>query len=163
MLPLTDAEILASFINTSKRETAAITLPQYLDEIRWDRIDVLAWTDAKNPRLGYAVVPLDAGPVGFQLRAPASRSNARAVCSWCEDLLLTSDVTMFVAKRAGTAGRNGNTLGVLLHADFSCSENVRRKPTRVEAGQDAAGRIQSRIHGLRARSQRFATHLRDAT
>ena len=163
MLPLTDAEILASFINTTRRETAQIFLPERLDELRWDRLDVLAWTDPKNPRNGYAVVPLESGPVGFLLRGPSRRSHARAVCSWCEDLLLTSDVRMFVAKRAGAAGRNGDTLGVLLHADFSCSENVRRKPTRVEAGQDAAGRIQARVAGLRARSQRFATHLRDQT
>lgn len=155
MLPLTEQQIRTSFVNCSRREAAQLTLPSDLADQRWDRLDYLGWIDRKAPLRSYVVVPVDDRLVGVALRAPEVASRRRAVCAWCEDVYATDDVSMYVARRAGAAGRNGDTLGTLVCTDFRCSHNVRRKPTLVEAGQDPAGVVQRRIETLRAHSVRF--------
>ncbi len=157
MEPLTEKQIRASFVNCSRREAAQLTLPADLDTLRWDRLDYLGWIDRKAPLRAYVVLTVDDELVGLTLRSPEGvASRRRAVCAWCEDVYATDDVSMYVARRAGAAGRNGDTLGTLICTGFECSQNVRRKPTLVEAGQDPAGLVQRRIEGLRERSVRFA-------
>ncbi len=160
MDPLTEAEIRASFINASKREVAQATLPP-LSELRWERLDYLGWSDRKYPSRSYVVVPMDNHAVGVILRSTERKSRKRAMCAWCEDIVETEDVGLFVAKRAGAAGRNGDTVGTLLHSDFSCSVHVRRMPTKAEAGDNPEAVTAARIEGLRSRSARFVRHLCD--
>lgn len=160
MDPLTEAQIRASFVNCSRREAAQVTLPADLADLRWDRLDLLGWSDRKAPLRAYVVLPVDDALVGLTLRSPEGvASRRRAVCAWCEDVYATQDVSMYVAKRAGASGRNGDTVGTLICTAFTCSANVRRKPTLIEAGQDPAGVVQRRIEGLRERSQRFAREI----
>ena len=157
MNPLTEKQIRASFVNASKREATQATLPD-LDSLDWDRLDYLGWRDRRAPLAAYAVVPVDGEPVGILLRSSDAKTGGprkRAVCAWCEDVIATNDVSLFVAKRAGAAGRNGNTVGTLICADFACSQNARRRPTIVEAGADAAAVVARRIAGLQDRSARF--------
>ncbi|GEA80842.1 FBP domain-containing protein [Cellulomonas sp. CW35] len=168
MEPLTDKQIRASFVNASRREAAQAVLP-VLDELDWDRLDYLGWRDRKAPLVAYAVVPVDGTPVGVLLRSTDAkeRIRRRAVCAWCEDVVVTDDVSLYVARRAGAAGRRGNTIGTLICTHFACSRNVRRPPTRTEAGDDAQERreliVAARVAGLRERSARFVAEvLRDA-
>ena len=155
--PLTEKLIRASFVNCSRREAAQLTLPADLSDLRWDRLDYLGWIDRKAPLRAYVVVPVDDDLVGITLRSPeGTASRRRAVCAWCEDVYATDDVSMYVARRAGGLGRNGDTIGTLICTGFECSHNVRRKPTIIEAGQDPAGLVERRIEGLRERSVRFA-------
>ncbi|RXR22778.1 FBP domain-containing protein [Oerskovia turbata] len=157
MIPLTEKQIRASFVNASRRESSQLTLPSDLADLRWDRLDYLGWVDRKAPLRAYAVVPVDDTLVGLALRAPeGAASRRRAVCAWCEDVVATDDVSLYVVRRAGAAGRNGDTIGTLICTTFECSKNVRRKPTVVEAGQDPAGLVERRIEGLRERSAKFA-------
>lgn len=157
MNPLTEKQIRASFVNASRRESSQLTLPSDLADLRWDRLDYLGWVDRKAPLRAYAVVPVDDTLVGLALRAPeGAASRRRAVCAWCEDVIATDDVSLYVVRRAGAAGRNGDTIGTLICTTFECSKNVRRKPTVVEAGQDPAGLVERRIEGLRERSAKFA-------
>lgn len=157
MNPLTEAQIRASFVNCSKGEASSLTLPADLADTRWDRLDVLGWTDRKAPLRAYVVVPVDGGVVGVALRAPETGGKQRrAVCAWCEDVYSTDDVSLYVARRAGAAGRKGDTVGTLICTAFGCSRNVRRKPRIVEAGDDPAALVRRRIEGLRERSERFA-------
>ena len=157
MNPLTEKLIRASFVNCSRREASQLTLPADLSDLRWDRLDYLGWIDRKAPLRAYVVVPVDDDLVGITLRSPeGTASRRRAVCAWCEDVYATDDVSMYVARRAGGPGRNGDTIGTLICTGFECSHNVRRKPTIIEAGQDAEGLVQRRIEGLRERSVRFA-------
>lgn len=162
MNPLSEKDIGASFVNASKREVAQANLPD-LAGIDWESQDYLGWRDTKRP-LGYAVVEVDGTPRGIILRAaPPSTALAgrrrRAICAWCEDPLETEDVTMQVAKRAGAAGRKGDTIGTLICTDYTCSANVRRKPTFAEVGsKDPADRdafVARRVEGLRQRSSAF--------
>jgi len=168
MHPLTEKQIRASFVNASRREAAQAALPD-LAALDWDRLDYVGWVDRKAPLLAYAVVPGDDGdPTGVLLRAtdPALRTRRRGVCAWCEDVVHTEDVSLYVARRAGASGRRGNTVGTLLCTDFACSRNVRRRPTLAETGSDdpdlRAAVIERRIAGLRERSARFVAEvLRD--
>jgi hypothetical protein len=71
--------------------------------------------------------------------------------------------SLFVARRGGASGRDGNSLGTLICEDFSCSANVRRRPTEAEAGSAADevrdALVAERIAGLRERSTRFVQQI----
>lgn len=160
MNPLTDPQIRAAFVNAGKREVAQATLPD-LESVRWERLEYLGWIDPKRPALAYVVVELDEGLIGMVLRAPSSRlRRPKAMCAWCQDVVAVDDVSLYAARRAGAAGRQGNTVGTLVCTDFRCSVNVRRRPTTAEAGgDDPVARqnvIDRRIAGLVERSRHFA-------
>ena len=165
MDPLTEKQIRSSFVNASKREAADATLPD-LDAVAWDRLDYLGWRDRRAPLSAYVVVP---GPddelTGVLLRASEKGGRRKkAVCQWCADVVATDDVTLYVARRAGASGKNGNTIGTLICTDFVCSQNVRRPPTRAEVGDDAEAMreivVERRIAELRERSARFVAEVR---
>lgn len=165
MEALTEKQIRSSFVNCSRREAAQLTLPLDIAETRWDRLDHYGWIDRKAPLRAYVVVPLDDDVVGVALRTPESTGRRRrAVCAWCEDVYATNDVGLYVAPRAGAAGRKGDTVGTLVCTRFECSRNVRRIPKIVEVGSDPAEVVvERRIAGLRARSERFVREvLREA-
>lgn len=163
MNSVSEATIRSSFVNASKRERAALTLPP-LDALTWDRLDFLGWRDAKIPSLGYAVVEVDEEEwVGILLRQSEGRSRTRAQCSWCEDVQLPNDVVLFSAKRSGTAGRNGDTVGTLVCKKFECSTNVRRRPAMAYIGFDVEAARAHRIQVLRERVRAFARDIRDGS
>ena len=60
-------------------------------------------------------------------------------------------------RRAGQAGRNGDTLGTLVCANFECSSNVRKLPPMAYIGFDVEAARQKRIAGLQERSAAFAS------
>ncbi|OZM74540.1 hypothetical protein CFN78_05355 [Amycolatopsis antarctica] len=136
MLPLTENEIRGSFVNCSKGEAKGLTLPSPLDGADWPNLDFLAWRDRRAPERGYLVLRRDDELVGVALRAttpPRSRLRA-SMCSVCLTVHGAVDVALFSARRAGRAGKNGNTVGTYLCADLACSLYVRRL-RRVEVPQ----------------------------
>ncbi|GAA4425920.1 FBP domain-containing protein [Georgenia halophila] len=165
MNPLTENQIRASFVNASRREAGQAVLPA-LDALDWDRLEYLGWRDRKAPLAAYVVVEVDGEPVGVRLRSADAKTNRRrpnAVCAWCEDIVATDDVSFYVARRCGAAGRRGDSVGTLICTDFVCSHNVRRRPTTAEAGTDVdAVReefVERRVTGLRERSARFVEEI----
>ncbi|TDE88819.1 FBP domain-containing protein [Occultella glacieicola] len=163
MNPLTEKQIRNSFINASRGEANRAVLPE-LATIAWDRLDYLGWQDPKAPLSAYAVLEIDGEPTGIRLQsgdARTGRSRRQAMCAWCEDVVETGDVVLYVARRGGEAGRRGNTVGTLICRAFACSANVRRTPTPVEASDQAAREqiVQRRIAGLRERSERFVREI----
>lgn len=162
MIPLTEREIRRCFVNATRGQAERATVPP-LAGVAWDRLDYLGWRDAKAPLAGYAVVPIDGTPTGILLRAPSKGGRRQqAVCAWCGDVVEVDGVTLFVAPRAGAAGRRGDSIGTLLCGDFRCSANVRRRPTRAEAGTDEGARerlVASRIAGLQRRSAQFVAEV----
>ncbi len=163
MHPLTEKQIRDSFVNATKREVAQATLPD-LDALDWDRLDYLGWRDRKAPLAAYAVVEVNGSPTGILLRAGdpgAGRTRRQALCAWCTDLVATDDVMLYVARRAGASGRQGNSVGTLICTDFICSQNVRRRPTSVEAGTDVDRRlvVERRVAELRERSSAFVAEV----
>jgi hypothetical protein len=157
-----ESAIRGSFINASLRERRSLQLPVPVDEIDWENIDYLGWRDRKSPNLGYVVADIDGRPVGLLMRRAEVRPRTRAQCSWCEDVQLPNDVVLFSTKRAGAAGRKGDTVGTLVCANFECSVNVRRRPALAYVGFDIEAERRRRIAALREHVAAFALHVRGA-
>ncbi|UFU02001.1 FBP domain-containing protein [Ruania suaedae] len=161
MNPLTDPQIRRALVNTTRGEANRAVLPD-LAALDWERLDYLGWRDPKAPLNAYVALELDGEPIAIALRAPEKGGKHRkAMCAWCEDIVAVDDVSLYVAPRAGAAGRRGDTIGTLVCTDFLCSKNVRRRPTRTEASsaEDRARLIAGRIAGLQERSARFVAEV----
>lgn len=154
MHPLTEQEIRESFVNASQRERNSIAMPE-LGAVHWDELDFLGWRDRKIDNVGYVVTRLDGEPVGVMLRTGNGRTRTRPQCSWCEDVHLPNEVVFFSAKRAGAAGRKGDTIGTLVCAGFECPANVRKRPPLAYVGFDVEAARQARIAVLRENVSRF--------
>lgn len=152
MQPISERDLRASFVNVSVRERGAIPIP----DDSWESRDFLGWRDPKLPQIGYVVVPTAAQLVGILLRESAQKARRRPMCAWCEDVTLPCDVVFFSAKRAGAAGRNLNTVGTLVCADFGCNANVRKPPPLAYTGFDLEAARQQRIEQLRSNVVGFA-------
>ncbi|MWV51067.1 FBP domain-containing protein [Rathayibacter sp. VKM Ac-2803] len=155
MLPLTDQTIRDSFVNASRKEVSDLSLPTGFDTLDWEAIDHLGWRDRKIGRRAYVVVPLEERLVGVVLRQADANPRSRAQCSWCRDIRLPNDVVFFGAKKAGPAGRAGDTLGTLICANFECSVNVRTRPSVAYVGFDVEAAKAERIATLRAKTTGF--------
>ena len=155
MLALSDTTIRASFANATKRELNDLTLPD-LSTIAWDKLDYLGWRDHRLARRAYVVVPMGDELVGVILKQAESAPRSRAQCTWCEDVHLPNDVLLYAARRAGAGGRNGNSVGTLLCANFECSTNVRKTPPMAYIGFDVEAAREKRIATLRIRASDFA-------
>lgn len=156
MHALTEQQIRSSFVNASRTEINDLALPLDFATIDWDQQDYFGWRDRKAPRRAYFVVILDGAPVGVMLRQAEATPRTRAQCSWCQDVNLTNEVVFFGAKRAGQAGRKGDTVGTLICANFGCSVNVRKRPPVAYIGFDVDAARDERINGLRERARGFA-------
>jgi FBP C-terminal treble-clef zinc-finger len=157
MLPLDEGTIRASFVNTSRKEVSDLSLPVDLADLDWDRLDLLGWRDPKLAKRAYVVVPTADGVVGVLLKQAEATPRTRAQCSWCQDVRLPNDVVLYGAKRAGAAGRKGDTVGVLVCEAFQCSHNVRKPPPVAYLGFDVEAARQERIRTLQERSAGFVT------
>lgn len=155
MHPLTSDDIRASFINASKREAALAASAARLDGVAWERLDIFGWTDPKNPLITSVVIPVDDVPVGILLRTSTTKPK-KTMCALCEDIIAVDNVRLFAARLAGAPGRQGNTVGTLLHTDLSCSAHVRRAPNTMEGKADPEGFIARRIGVLHSNAERFA-------
>jgi len=136
MRPFDERALRASFINASRKEVSDLTLPAGFADIDVERLDYLGWTDPKLPRRAYVVTWVDDTLTGVILQRAEQRVMARAQCSWCEDVTLRNDVQLFVARKAGPAGRKGDTIGTLVCAEFGCSRTVRMLPPLAYEGYD---------------------------
>ncbi|WP_206447575.1 FBP domain-containing protein [Agrococcus sp. KRD186] len=157
MLPIGEQQLRGAFVNASRKETSLIQIPDRLDEIDWASLDFLGWRDQKLPRRAYAVIPtLDGDLVGVLFQQAEAAPRARAQCSWCQDVQLPNDVVFLSAKRAGPAGRKGDTIGTLVCERFQCSKNVRTLPVLAYEGYDREAARDRRIDELRLRAAEFA-------
>lgn len=156
MRPLTEKQIRSCFINSTLRERNNMPLPADFADIDWDSRDYLGWRDPKTPGLGYAVIPVEDELVGLILRKADGSIRTRPQCNWCEDVTLPNDVVFFSVKRAGAAGRKGDTVGTLVCANFECSTNVRRRVSVAYVGFDVEEAKRQRIASLQERVANFA-------
>lgn len=157
MIPLTEQLIRASFVNASRKEVADVSFPLDFADVDWGRHDYYGWRDRRIARRGYAVVELDGRVVALLLRQSGTQPRSRPQCSWCQDVELTNEVVFYSAKRAGDAGRKGDTVGTLVCADFGCSANVRKKLPIAYLGFDVEAARRERIAVLGERARGFAT------
>ncbi|MEV5967879.1 FBP domain-containing protein [Kribbella sp. NPDC051952] len=156
MEPLSADEIRRSFVNSTKSQIKAMTLPRLFTELPWESLDYLGWRDPKAPNRGYLVVQRDAGVTGIAVNTQASGVPRRGagLCDLCNTAQHLTDVALFVARRAGTAGREGNTVGTYICADLACSLYVRGlRELDVPQGETAppevrAERLANRVEGF---------------
>ncbi|WP_018548605.1 FBP domain-containing protein [Streptomyces sp. LaPpAH-108] len=127
MRPLTEQDIRASFINCSKGEAKRLAVPRDLAERPWDDLDFLGWRDPGAPDRSYLVVERAGGLAGVALRFPPARHGFlhRSMCSVCLTTHRGGGVSLMTARKAGPAGREGNSVGVYMCADLACSLYVR--------------------------------------
>lgn len=161
MRPIDERAIRASFINASRKEVSSLSLPPGFAEIDFDLIDYLGWVDAKFPRRAYVVAEVDGVHTGVLLQRAEQRVISRAQCSWCEDVTLRNDVQLYSARKAGPAGRKGDTIGTLVCAEFGCSHNVRRLPPLAYEGYDRETARELRILRLQENAAAFVRAVSD--
>ncbi|MFE9428786.1 FBP domain-containing protein [Kitasatospora sp. NPDC006697] len=143
MKPVTDQDIRASFVNCSKGEAKRLNLPRDLAEQPWDELDFLGWRDPGAPERSYLVLERDGGLTGLALRFSAQqrgflRSN---ICSLCLTLHSGNGVSLLAARKAGAAGREGNSVGAYMCTDLACSLYIRGRRQPFGTG----GRIQESL------------------
>ncbi len=158
MKPLTEKQIRGSFVNCSRSEATALTLPGRLDEVLWEDREFLGWRDPRAPLRGYTVWWHDDRPLGISLRAADSSMSGRtaAMCLLCQTTRSGADVSLFTARRAGEAGRQGNTVGQYVCADLDCSRRVRTDIPPWLRDRDPGEVITERASALRTRLDGFA-------
>lgn len=160
MQPLTAEEIRRSFVNSSKSLVKAMTLPQDFGDLPWDSLDYLGWRDPKAPARGYLVVRREDGVTGIAVNTAATGKPRRGtgLCDLCHTAHQITDVSLFVARRAGAAGKAGNTVGTYICADLACSLYVRglRVP---EAPQAETVRPEIRTERLAERMESFVARV----
>ncbi|KUO06443.1 FBP domain-containing protein [Streptomyces caeruleatus] len=129
MRPLTDPDIRNSFINCSKGEAKRLSLPRDLDERPWDDLDFLGWRDPGAPDRSYLVTEREGRAVGVTLRFPSSQRGFlhRSMCSLCLTTHRGGGVSLMTARKAGPAGREGNSVGLYMCTDLACSLYLRGK------------------------------------
>lgn len=135
MKSLTEQDIRTSFINCSKGEAKRLSVPRDLDERPWDDLDFLGWRDPGAPDRSYLVTEREGRPVGVTLRFPSSQRGFlhRSMCSLCLTTHPGGGVSLMTARKAGVAGREGNSVGVYMCTDLACSLYVRGKKS-LESG-----------------------------
>ena len=127
MHPLTEDAIRASFANCSQGEAKRIPMPRNFAEIPWADLDFLGWRDLGAQDRAYLVTPRGEGLTGVTLRSAASRKGflRRNLCSLCLTTHSGGGVSLMTGRKAGDAGRQGNSVGLYLCSDLACSLYIR--------------------------------------
>ncbi|MFJ7335627.1 FBP domain-containing protein [Streptomyces sp. NPDC101116] len=135
MQPLTEQDVRASFINCSKGEAKRLAVPRDLDERPWDDLDFLGWRGPGAPDRSYLVTERGGRLVGLSMRFQAAQRGFlhRSMCSLCLTTHPRGGVSLMTARKAGPAGREGNSVGAYMCTDLACSLYVRGKKA-PEAG-----------------------------
>ena len=128
MKPLTEHDIRASFVNSTKGEAKRMHVPKDLGDRPWDDLDFLGWTDPAAPDRAYLVIDLEDRLVGIALRRAAQAGRARkTMCAWCLTTHSGDGVSLMTARKAGKSGQLGNSVGAYVCADLQCSLYLRGK------------------------------------
>lgn len=153
---LTDDAIRSTMTNCSRGEAHRMRVPEWVhgaDPVH----DVVGWRDPKAPERGWLMVPLGDAVVGLALRAtPGKGVRTTAMCDLCRTTRSPGEVSLFVAARAGAAGRKLNTVGTYVCTDLACADNVRVLRATPRLKPDPGLSISQREEALRERAAAFA-------
>jgi hypothetical protein len=132
MRPLTERDIRTSFVNCSKGEAKRLGLPRDLADRPWDDLDFLGWRDPGAAERAYLVAEREDRLVGIALRG--SPGTFRGFTSRSLTTHSSGGVALMTARRAGEAGRQGNTVGQYFCADLACPLYLRGKKQAAVGG-----------------------------
>lgn len=161
MEPLTSDQIRAAFVNCTKGEAKRLTIPA-LDDVPWADLDFLGWRDPQSGLVGGMALWRGDEPVSIMLRATQrAASNKQGMCSLCHTFHSSSDIAFMGAKRAGSRGREGNTVAAAMCADLACSLYARklRQPRRVQPQETVS--LDARVERTRTNLDRFVARVVD--
>ncbi|MYU20606.1 FBP domain-containing protein [Streptomyces sp. SID8352] len=129
MRTLTEQEIRASFVNCSKGEAKRVAVPRDLDALPWGDLDFLGWRDPGAPDRSYLVTELGDTLTGVTMRFQQGQRGffQRSLCSLCLTGHPRGGVSLMTARKAGPAGREGNSVGLYMCTDLACSLYLRGK------------------------------------
>jgi len=129
MTPLSERDIRNSFVNCSKGEAKRLAIPRDLAERPWDDLDFLGWRDPGAPDRSCLVTERAGRLTGVTLRFPSRQRGFlhHSMCSVCLTTHPGNGVSLMTARKAGAAGREGNSVGIYMCADLACSLYVRGK------------------------------------
>ncbi|MET8570855.1 FBP domain-containing protein [Streptomyces sp. NPDC004783] len=129
MRTLTERDIRGSFVNCSKGEAKRLAVPRDLEERPWEDLDFLGWRDPGAPDRSYLVTEQEGRLVGVALRFQQARPGFfhRSMCSLCLTTHPRGGVSLMTARKAGPAGREGNSVGLYMCTDLACSLYLRGK------------------------------------
>jgi hypothetical protein len=132
-----EQEIRASFVNCSGGEARRLSVPRGMAETPWDDLDFLGWRDPAAPNRSYLVAEHDGRLVGVALRFPSQRRAflRRSMCSLCLTTHPGDGVSLMTARKAGSSGRQGNSVGEYICTDLACSLYVRGKKVPAPGGR----------------------------
>ncbi|WP_328675851.1 FBP domain-containing protein [Streptomyces sp. NBC_00343] len=123
MRSLTEQDIRNSFVNCSKGEAKRLAIPRDLDTRPWVDLDFLGWRDPGAPDRSYLVTERADGLIGVTFRFPSAQRGLlhRSMCSLCVTTHPGGGVALMTARKAGAAGREGNSVGLYMCTDLACS------------------------------------------
>nr|WP_315268424.1 FBP domain-containing protein [Microbacterium lemovicicum] len=154
MRPMTESDVRESLANATADELKIVTMPHDFLLTDWDHLDFLAWRDPRAKGRGYVIAELDGQPAGVIVRAADGSSRARsAMCNICHTMQPADQVALFTARKAGSAGEHGDSVGTYMCADLSCHENVRLAMPLAPSEMRAS--VDRRIDGTRRRAESF--------
>jgi len=155
MNPLSATEIRRSFVNCSKGEASRTQLPD-LAEVPWPDLDFLGWQDPSGSQRAYLVVERDDGPVGLLLRQTSGVGAGRSsMCQICVTPHSGRSVALCVARRAGAAGKKGDSRGIYICRDLACSLYVRGKRMSDAARLRETLSVEASVERLRRNLEEF--------
>ena len=162
MQALTEDDTRAFLINVDDDDRRLLTVPADFLFVDWDHIDFYAWRDPHTRGRGYVFVEQDGRVVGVMVRAAQQTSSARAaMCNLCHTMQPAEQVTLCSARKAGEAGRRGNSVGTYICADLSCHENVRLAAPL--APNELRASVDRRIDGTRQRVEAFVASVSEGS
>ncbi|MFI7350955.1 FBP domain-containing protein [Streptomyces sp. NPDC049936] len=163
MNPLTEHDIRTSFVNCSKGEAKRLPLPKDLADIdHWSDLDFLGWCDLSAPARSYLVAEREGVPVGVTLRSSSTTRGflRRSMCSLCLTTHPGSGVALMSARKAGPAGRDGNSVGLYVCTDLDCPLYVRGKKQPAPGGRmEETLTVEQQIDRTRANLDAFLDRL----
>jgi len=125
MMPATEPELRASFVNCSKGEAKRLSVPRDLAQQPWADLDFLGWLEPGAPERAYLVADRAGELLGVALRSAAAQAHRPTMCTFCLTTHPGSGVALLTARKAGASGREGNSVGTYLCSDLACSLYVR--------------------------------------
>ncbi|CAM3949211.1 FBP domain-containing protein [Tsukamurella ocularis] len=159
MDPVSQQQIIDAFRGATKSEVKRVTFPADFGDTDFDRLEFLGWRDRKIPRRAYVSVPTADGLVTILLTQAEAKPKAKAMCTWCRDVNISSQAVLYTVRRGGSAGRKGDTIGVLVCEDFSCAANARKLPPAFHKGTDTEQIREQNLADLRRRVNGFVAEV----
>jgi hypothetical protein len=162
MRPATEDEIRASFANCTQGEAKRIPMPRDLPATPWPDLDFLGWRDLGAPDRAYLVAPHGPDLIGITLRTATTRKDflRRNLCSLCLTTHQGGGVALMTARKAGDAGRQGNSAGIYLCTDLSCPLYIRgMKTPSTAARMEETLTVDEQIERMMGKLQEFLGRL----